>query len=120
MFVRQVVRVTVDENSPVPRNPSGPDSVQVKSDIGQAVVGDGVVLFGSLGKLVHTSNDASEKRLYLLGGRVDAVQVNIIATHLGALTDSVTLIRDGVHQWESTKDPLDDSVLLIELPSGFD
>ena len=120
MFIGQVVRVAVDENSPVPRNPSWPDSVQVKSDIGQAVVCDRVVLFRRLGKLVHTRDNASEKRLHLLRGRADTIQVNIVAPHLGALTDGVALIGDGVHQRESSEDSLDDSVFLIESPSGFD
>ena len=120
VLIRQVVRVGVDENSPIPRNPPRPDSVQVKSDIGQAVVCNRVVLFGRLGKLVYARDYTSEKRLHLLWSRIDAIQVNIVATHLGALPDGVALICDGVHQRESPEDALDDSVPLIEFASGFD
>ena len=72
-LVSEVVRMGVDENSPIPRDQAWPGSVHVESDIGQAIIRDRVVLFGRLGKLVDTCHDASEKGLHLFRSRFDAI-----------------------------------------------
>jgi hypothetical protein len=91
----------------------------VLQDVGRAVVGERVVEFRVLVQPVGAPQHLHEQFAGLLRRCAHRINVDVVAAHVGAQADQVTLITNDIHDLVAAQHAFRDAVLLTLLAARF-